>query len=255
MKSFEDLAVILKRQNFGEASSIITVFTKNHGKLKILAKGSRKIKSKFMGHIEPFSLVKISIVSGRSFEILTSIEIKKSHHNLKGSLKHLPQLSYISEITECITCENLSNSALFCLITKTLSSSLWKDNPDTIVLFFLVNALKILGFSPHFDFCLKCKSKDLRKSYFSYYWGGILCEQCKDYHSHQMINQNTIRILRILELPQSSYNNIDDIGKKFSEIDNDLRKEAFGIMSRFLIYINEKKPNSLKFIESSLCKK
>ena len=252
MRNLIDLAVILKRDNFGEADSIITVFSKNNGKLRILAKGSRKIKSKFVGHLEPFSLVKISLVSGRSFEILTSCEIKKSFYSLKENLNNLPRLNYIFEITNNLTCEELKNPQVFKLITNTLSSGLWKSNPDFLVLFFLINFLKLLGFSPHFDFCLKCNSKDLEAAYFSYYWGGILCEDCKDSQSKRKVDINIIRVLRILQFTKHRSFNIDKVGEELSKIDSDLQKRAFNIISGFLIFINEKKPNSLKFLESPI---
>ena len=139
MKQFKDLAVVLKRKNFGEADNLITVLSKNHGKLEILAKGSKKIKSKFMGHLEPFSLVKISVVLGRSFGILTSVQLEKSFLYLKEDLNKLSLVNLISEITDSVTLEGASNFKVFDLILKTLSSNTWKSKPRLVSCFFLLN--------------------------------------------------------------------------------------------------------------------
>lgn len=250
MRQYKDLAVVLKRKNFGEADSLVTVFSKNHGKLKILAKGSRKIKSRFMGHIEPFSLVKISVVSGRSFEILTGSQVHESFRKLKEDLKNLPLGNLILEVTDFVSCEKQSSPQVFNLLSKTLSSNLWHKDPETLVLFFFVNLLKLLGFSPHLDSCLKCKNEDLKVVYFSYYWGGILCKNCRDSYPQKKVDYETVEFLKTLQMPSGSgLENKNEI--LIPEINNSLRKKAFEVISDFFIFINDRKPNSLKFLESS----
>lgn len=245
MRQFKDLAVVLKRKKFGEADNLITVFSKNHGKLEILAKGSRKIKSKFIGHLEPFSLVRISVVSGRSFEILTSIQLEKSFLNLKEDLDKLSLINFISEITDSITAERVSNPKLFNLILKTLSSNAWKNKPRLISLFFLIKLLELLGYAPHLDYCVKCKNKELEPLYFSYYWGGVLCKNCKDSYPLKKINKETLDVLKKLQRIPSD--NVEKIVEDFGVSPNN--KESLDFISNFFIFINDKKPNSLKFVE------
>ncbi|OIP23298.1 DNA repair protein RecO [bacterium CG_4_10_14_0_2_um_filter_33_32] len=246
MNRYSDVAIVLKRKSFGEADNLITVFSKNHGKIKLLAKGSRKIKSKFMGHIEPLCLIKLSAVSGKSFEILTSSQIEESHHELKSNLKNLPLINLICEITDAVTCERLSNYQVFNLITRVFSSGLWGNKPELISLFYFINLLKFLGFAPNFHNCVKCDKNGIIFPYFSYYWGGVVCQDCIDSYPGKRIDEETVMILKLVN---SSTNKIFSIVDRLHDKDT---KKSFKIISDFFIYIIEKKPLSLKCVEEHI---
>lgn len=248
MKNFKDLAFILKREKFGEADFLITVFSKNHGKIKILAKGSRKIKSKFMGHLEPFSLVNISWVSGKSFEILTGAQIKKSFSQLKNSLKNLSLLNLLSETVDSVTCEKVSNTQIFNLFSEVLNLKRWEEKSDFLVMFFLLKTLSYLGYAPNLDNCIKCQNKDFKKIFFSFYWGSVMCERCSDFHPKKNINNESLKLLRFLASIDT-----DEIKKieRISVKNEKTKKQAQGIIFDFFVFINDKKPNSLKFIEKT----
>ena len=252
MRHYKDRAIVLKRKKFGEASNLITVFSKSHGKINILAKGSSKIKSKFLGHIEPLSLIEFSAVSGRSFEILTSSQIEKSFHLLKEDLRKVSYLNLICEALDSLTCEKQSNPKAFNLLLAIFSSKAFNLSPDLLVPFFLLNLLKLLGYAPHLDFCLKCKEKDFTETYFSFYWGGIICKDCKDHHFQKKISYNLVKVFKIF-LIMPEYSDIDNYFEILDpKINSDLRKEALKIASDFFNFINEGKPNSLKFLEKTV---
>jgi len=237
MKQYKDLAFILRRKNFGEADSLITVFSKNHGKLKILARGSRKVSSKLVGHIEPFSIVKISAVSGRSFEILTGSQIEKSFQNLKEDFKILSFVNLICEITDHLTVEKSSNPSIFNLIIETVSLKNWCKDPEIYIVSFLLRLLGVLGFAPHLHSCLKCRKEDLEESYFSHYWGGLLCSKCKDSYPSQKIDKSTVNILQNARFSKDR--------SIFIGSDKKSKKKALGAIIDFLHFISEKRPNSL----------
>ncbi|MBI2622470.1 DNA repair protein RecO, partial [Candidatus Microgenomates bacterium] len=71
MRSYRAEGIILKRTNFGEADRFLTVFSKRHGKIKILAKGVRRITSRRGPNIELFNLATLYIHKGRHLDILT----------------------------------------------------------------------------------------------------------------------------------------------------------------------------------------
>ena len=71
-------AVVLSRRNFGEADRIITLFTRDHGKITVLAKGVRRPRSKKAGHLEIGSWCKIFVARGKNLDLLTEVEIKQA---------------------------------------------------------------------------------------------------------------------------------------------------------------------------------
>ncbi len=247
MRRYKDQAIILKRVKFGEASNLITVFSKNNGKIKILAKGSSRIKSRFLGHIEPLSLIKFSAVSGRSFEILTSSQIEKSFYELKNDLRLVSYFNLICEAVDSLTLEKQASGQVFNLLVKIFSSKSFFENPEFVVPFFFISFLKSLGYAPHLDFCLKCKTKDLKEAYFSFYWGGIVCKDCKDKRFYKRVSLNLIKIFKVFLVLEHS--NLDERLKILdSKINKNLKEEALNIASDFFSFINEGRLNSLKFL-------
>ena len=74
MAVYRDQAIVLRTQKLGEADRIITLFTKEHGRLRAVAKGVRRTKSKFGARLEPTSYVDLQLYSGKTFDIVTQAE-------------------------------------------------------------------------------------------------------------------------------------------------------------------------------------
>lgn len=248
MKQYRDLGIVLRRKGFNESDSLINIFSKRYGKLKILAKGSRKIKSKFVGHIEPFSLIKFSAVSGRSFEILTGSQVQESFKDIKSDLDKLGLLNYICEVTDNLSGEKLSNPKIFNLLYAALSSDLWEKNQKFLGLFFLTHFVKNLGFTPYLDNCTQCNNES-NDYHFSFYWGGVLCRDCRDNNFSSKITLEATKLFHEILDKNSVYKFIKGENLVLKNINK--QEEAFDIISNFLNYLADKKPNSLKFIKES----
>lgn len=87
MKIYQDEGIILKRFNYSEADRILTVFTKNHGKLTAIAKGVRKPLSKRSGLLEQFNRVRLGLVKGKTFEIVTETQLIEDFRSDKFGLE------------------------------------------------------------------------------------------------------------------------------------------------------------------------
>ena len=82
-------AIIIKRNDWRENDSRVVLYTKNFGKLSLVARGVKKLSSKLAGHIEPISLVDAMILYGRSFDYLGSAVCQNAYFNLKNDLNAL----------------------------------------------------------------------------------------------------------------------------------------------------------------------
>ena len=71
---YRDQALVLRTQKLGEADRIVTLFTKEHGRLRAVAKGVRRTKSKFGARLEPASHVDIQLYTGKTFDVVTQVE-------------------------------------------------------------------------------------------------------------------------------------------------------------------------------------
>ena len=97
-RSFRTPAVILRRQDFGEADRLLVVLTPEHGKLRAIAKGARKPQSRKAGHIELFMRTKMLFARGRALDLVTQAELIDAYRPLREELVRVTYASGISTI-------------------------------------------------------------------------------------------------------------------------------------------------------------
>ncbi len=139
---------MLARRNFGEADRILSVYTKNHGRLSLIAKGIRKPKSKKRGHLEVFSYIRFQAVSGRSLDIMTEAEVVDSFNQIRHNLKRVALAYYFMEVIGRTTHENEPNKELFDLILNDLNHLKSAKKLKALRLDFVLRLLTLLGFWP-----------------------------------------------------------------------------------------------------------
>ena len=104
MAVYRDQAVVLRTQKLGEADRIITLFTREHGRLRAVAKGVRRTKSKFGARLEPTSLVDLQLYAGKTFDIVTQAEaIENFGDSLATDYKNWTTANSILEAAERFT--------------------------------------------------------------------------------------------------------------------------------------------------------
>lgn len=121
MRTYKTEGIVIKRSNFSEADRILTIFTKKHGKLKILAKGVRRITSRRGPNIEVFNDVSVFIHRGRTFDILTEVELKNSYSKIRKNLDLVGLAFYVCELVDSLCPENQPHPAIYENLKEVLS--------------------------------------------------------------------------------------------------------------------------------------
>lgn len=147
MHSLRTEAIIIKRKNFGEADRILTAITKGSGKIKIIAKGVRKISSKRSPHVELLNLSVLNLHLGKMM-ILTEAETLYHHAGLKNDLSRSGAAFYLCELVDGLIPENQENFQVFNLLKNTLLQLEVSNDPRLVVSSFERDLLTILGFWP-----------------------------------------------------------------------------------------------------------
>lgn len=147
MKSTKADAIVIKRRNVGESDRLLTVFTKQQGKIVIKASGVRKITSRRASHIEPLNYVQLSLYQGRKYPILTEAQTLDAFSFIKQDLKRLSFAYHICELIDGLCPENQENSAVFDLLLDTIQR-LASEQDDVVPLIhgFEVELLSLLGY-------------------------------------------------------------------------------------------------------------
>ncbi|OGG16271.1 DNA repair protein RecO [Candidatus Gottesmanbacteria bacterium RIFCSPHIGHO2_02_FULL_39_11] len=117
-RSYKTEGFILKKKNYGEADRIITIFTKYHGKLVVLAKGIRKITSRKSPHMEVFNKVSLYIVSGKTFSIVTEAQTVETYPCLKTNLPVVAHAYHLVELVDKLCAEKEVYPSVFYLLER-----------------------------------------------------------------------------------------------------------------------------------------
>lgn len=140
--------VVIKRRNIGEADRILTVFTKERGKIRVLAKGIRRVPSRRASHLEIFSHVKLTVHAGKKWDIVT--EAVRLEHPGDQTLAKISMAYYLCELVDKLTPIEETNPHLFELLLSQLSAlwSIGEDDLFTFINMFALELLWLLGYLP-----------------------------------------------------------------------------------------------------------
>jgi DNA repair protein RecO (recombination protein O) len=176
-------AIVLKSIKFGDTSKIATLYTEDCGKIKVIAKGIRKPKSRLSGALQTLSHIQIVFYKKKTSEIylLSQSDTIKSYQPLYKDLNRYVFASAVLELLDRLITGEESNPQLFEL-TKTTLTFMETCPEESLEKSFCSYALKLadlLGYKPKFDRCVICNKKAEGKFIlFSPEKGGIVCKRC-----------------------------------------------------------------------------
>lgn len=196
MSTYKAKAIVIKTYRFGEADKIVKLFSLEHGIINSIAKGAFNIKSKFLGRLELYNIIDAELSTGRNFDIITQAEIIETFQNISLDFLKFNYAQILSELILKTQSEKSPSGKLFKLFYFSVKKlNLLKEsdllNFKIILIFFLSNFLKIMGYLPLIKSCSLCGKPNIeiinkysRKVYvFSVRFGGLLCEGCLSKYS------------------------------------------------------------------------
>ena len=177
MPSYRAEAIVLRTHKLGEADRIITLLTRDRGKIRAVAKGVRRTKSKFGARLEPFSRVDLLVFQGKSLDIITQAESLNAYGQdlaLDYSLWTAGQT--MLETADRLTQEeSISAESQYLLLVGALRTLVSGEHAAALVLdAFLLRSLSLAGYSPNLDACVICGIAGVQP-FFHVATGGALC--------------------------------------------------------------------------------
>ncbi|HSO26759.1 MAG TPA: DNA repair protein RecO, partial [Anaerolineales bacterium] len=163
----------------GEADRLLTLFTREQGKLRAIAKGVRKIRSRKSGHLQPFTRSSLQLARGRDMMIVTQAETLDAYLPLHQDWVLTSYAAYVVELLDRFTFEEGENQALYRLLVETLQRLSAGDMPEQVVRYYELRLLDLVGFRPQLFQCVRCnRAVQPEDQFFSAELGGALCPQC-----------------------------------------------------------------------------
>jgi DNA repair protein RecO (recombination protein O) len=179
--TYRDQAIVLRTQKLGEADRIITLFTREHGRIKAVAKGVRRTKSRWGARLEPTSHVDLQLYTGKSLDTVTqAVSIEHFGDRLSEDYQKWTIANAILEAAERFTTQEHEPALQQYLLLVGALKALAYDTYDSSLILdaFLLRSLAVAGYAPALLNCSVCDEPGPHK-YFSLVGGGSVCDTCK----------------------------------------------------------------------------
>lgn len=172
-------AVVLKRISFSETDRILTLFTREYGKLGAIAKGARRSTSRLGAATEPFAYTHVLLAVGQNLDVLTQGEVRAAFPEIRADLTRISYASYFTELVNAAVEERQPHPDLFDTLLSALYILSRTAQPDLAARMFELQALRLLGYQPSLVHCVRCEGSLSGSNLgFSSTRGGALCARC-----------------------------------------------------------------------------
>jgi DNA repair protein RecO (recombination protein O) len=240
-------AIVLARMDFGEADRILTLYSRQHGKLRVIAKGARRPLSRLGPHLEYFSRSRLMLAKGRELDVVTGAETADAHLAIRDDFDALGHASHMVEVLARLTEDRQENVAVFDLLASSLR--LLADGVDAfhVTRHYELVLLTLLGYRPELYGCIECRAALSQAAHpFAVGMGGYLCEGCRGNVAGALpVSVDAQKYLRALH--RGGLGATVRLG-----IEAPLRDEVEGLLGGYLRHIAERDLGSLRVLREML---
>ena len=233
-------AIILRTVDFSETSLVLTLFTRERGKLGVLAKGGRRPKGPFDSALDLLALCRIVFLhkSSESLDLLTEARLLRRFRPPGRDLRPLYAGYYLAELLRELTDENDPHPELFDLADGTLAALAAGEPAGRLVMRFELGALRLLGHTPSLAECVECGQPVPLGSRvaFGLSDGGVLCPKHRSGKRHvAAVTPKTLEVMKqVTDLEGSAWRHL--------EVEAGTLGELRGVLNQYFAHLIGKKP-------------
>lgn len=245
-RTYQTEAVVVRQTPLGEADRIVTLCAPDRGKIRAVAKGARRVKSRFGGHLELLTRVRVSVAVGRNLDTVTEAHGLRSHRGLRGDLGRLSRAMYAAELIDGFSIENNSNVPAYRLLLEALDWMERARDPDLLLRWFEMRLLDCCGYMPELTNCVECREPLLPDDHlFACGVGGVVCPDCRAGGGEGALVPaplNAMKALRFLQR-QGGYDGLDAMNVSRRAVG-----EAERVTRAYIRHIIERDVKSAQFV-------
>ncbi len=242
-------AIVLRTVEFSESSLVVTLFTREFGKLGALAKGGRRLKGPFESALDVLAVCRIVFLrrSSEALDLLTEAKLLRRFRPPGGDLFALYAGYYVAELLRELTDEDDPHPELFDLADQTLEALARACPVRGLLVRFELGALRLLGHMPSLDRCVECgrAMPENDSVAFGLRDGGVLCPRCRPGKRQVAVINPRLRFT----LVESADPNSD----AWKQLDADLLRPQWGplrgLLNAYLTNLLGKKPRLHRYLE------
>lgn len=250
-------AIVLRTHPFSDAHLIVTLLSPTHGKVRAIAKGSRRIQSALGRAVQPMVYSVFQLAQGKNLDCVTQGVVKAAFPALRSDLEKLTHGLYALELIDRLMEEPEPQPNVFFLLLKTLEGLESGRQASSLLRAFEAHLFRSLGYTPCLENCVYCQSKEVNSMIkFSSRLGGVLCPSCHEKDKQALlITPEVMQGLKACfavvpgESPVLSQNVLQAIGgifQKFLEDKWGKKMHGFQLLAR-LDHLSQKPSDFLTF--------
>jgi DNA repair protein RecO (recombination protein O) len=238
-------AIVLSRFDYGEADRIVTLITPSIGKIKVIAKGVRRPTSRLGGSLEPFAELRVSLVRGRTFDVVTQVAVIHAWLHLRDALDSTATAWYVAELVDRSLEERHPAEPLYALLRRTCELLDAGMAPGRAARWYEMRLADELGVRPEVDRCVECDRiiEPTDPVRWAPALGGVLCERHPGPSYDQAgLSTDALRLLK-------AYQRMDVEAIAGLRLPAAVEREAEAALRAFLSYALEREPRSRRFLD------
>jgi DNA repair protein RecO (recombination protein O) len=238
-------ALVVGRLDLGEVDRILTFFTPQHGKIRVIAKGIRRPQSRKAPHLELFSQARVMLAKGRELDVVTSAETIDAHWALRTDLEAFGHASYLVELLNQFTEDRQENLRAYDLLKSSLRLLDEGIDPYAVSRFYELALITAVGFRPQLYQCVNCERDIVAEpNALSFRIGGLLCPLCRSADlSAPVLSVNAQKYIRVLD--RSGLSAAIQL-----QLDGQTKSEVEGALAGYARHHAERDSRSLGVIKS-----
>jgi DNA repair protein RecO (recombination protein O) len=242
---YQTAAIVLSRFELGEADRVLTVLTPHDGKLRVIAKGVRRMKSRLGGSLEPFAELQLQLARGRTFDVVTQAIVVQAWLKLRDRLESAATAWYIGEMADRATEEHAPAYAIYALMHRAFQ--LLDDGmaPGRVARWFETGLADALGVRPEVERCVECDRAFEESEAFRWVpaLGGVLCERHPNPPGEWVtLSLAALKVLR-------AYRRLDIEALAALRLSAATEAEVEAAMRRYMRHVLEREARSLAFLD------
>lgn len=231
MAAEQSLALVLRVVEFSETSLVVTLFSRDFGKLGALAKGARRPKSPFEAALDLLTLCRIVFLpkSSDALDLLTEAKLERRFRAATRDLRRLYAGLYVAELLDQLTEKHDPHAELFDAAERVLRDLDGEADVAATLLRFELTALRLLGHLPELAACVGCgrEMAEEKRVTFGMLSGGLLCDECRS-GKRALVSVSGAAATALRQLAG------DDCLAPTVALDPRLRGETRGVMDQYM---------------------
>lgn len=246
MSQEKTTALVIRLADWSESSQVVTLFTRDFGKIGVVAKGAKRLRSAFEAGLDLLSECRIVFLrkSSSSLDILTESQLIARFSPAPGSLSSLYGGYYLCELLNGLTQEYDPHPVLYDVCVETLAQLSQQADPQLALTRFELVLLREMGLLPEFDACQACGQPVSESKPFSFWvsQGGLICADCRrPEYEHKPLQTGSIRLLK--QLAEDTPDALRNFSPSTEQL-RQIRRVTVSAISHSL----ERRPSTLRYL-------